>query len=397
MAYKQLINSMKTYDWIVVGGGITGAALSYELAKKGFAVLLLEQYAKAENATRYSYGGLAFWSGTTELMRQLCADGIARHRSLSEELDADTQFRELDLILTISAEADPEAAAEAYAHFTIPPRLLSVSEACNLEPLLNRQAIAGVLTVKHGHIEPAKTTQSYIQAFLRIGGKLQFTQVLGLLQQGDAVKGVKTTTETFYSANTVICAGGLSRALLQSAGISMRLYFTHAEIVETSPVDLQLRTLVMPAQLKRFQLEAESTIDDSLWDEPGHEPVAPILDAGAIQFLDGSLRLGQLSRVLTNPNAKIDPAESEAAIRTSVGQVLPALGNLPGTWHHCLVSFSSDRLPLIGAIPGIEGIHLFSGFSNPLVIIPTFAQRFANWAARKDDETITQLSPSRFV
>jgi len=388
---------MKIYDWIVVGGGITGAALSYELAKKGFAVLLLEQHAKAENATRYSYGGLAFWSGTTGLTRLLCADGIARHRSLSEELDADTQFRELDLILTISAEADPEAAAAAYAHFAIPPRLLTVSEACSLEPLLNRQAIAGALTVKHGNIQPEKTTQGYTQAFVRAGGEVQIAPVLGLLQQKDAVKGVKTIAETFYSANTVICAGGLSRALLKSAAISVRLYFTHAEIVETPPVDVQLRTLVMPAQLKRFQLEAESTIDDGLWDEPGHEPVAPILDAGAIQFLDGSLRLGQLSRVLTDPNAKIVPAESEAAIRTSVGQVLPALGNLPGTWHHCLVSFSSDRLPLIGAIPGIEGIHLFSGFSNPLVIIPPLAQRFASSAAGKDDEIIAQLSPSRFV
>jgi Choline dehydrogenase and related flavoproteins len=34
---------MKSYDWIVVGGGITGASLGYELAKKGFAVLLLER------------------------------------------------------------------------------------------------------------------------------------------------------------------------------------------------------------------------------------------------------------------------------------------------------------------------------------------------------------------
>ena len=35
---------MKTYDWIVVGAGITGAALSYEFAKKGYGVLLLEQH-----------------------------------------------------------------------------------------------------------------------------------------------------------------------------------------------------------------------------------------------------------------------------------------------------------------------------------------------------------------
>ncbi len=388
---------MKTYDWIVVGGGITGAALSYELAKKGFSVLLLEQYPTPENATRYSYGGLAFWSGTTDLTRQLCAEGITRHRILSEELDSDTQFRELDLILTIPTDSDPEAVAASYSHFAISPRLIGVAEARNLEPLLNPQAIAGVLTVKHGHIEPAKTTQGYIQAFLRIGGKVRIAQVLELLQQRDAVKGVKTTTETFHSANTVICAGGLSRALLKSSGISLRLYFTHAEIVETPPVEVQLRTLVMPAQLKRFQLEADSTRDEGLWDDLGHEPVAPILDAGAIQFLDGRLRLGQLSRVLTDLNAKIAPGESEAAIRASVGQVLPALGSLPGTWHHCLVSFSSDRLPLIGAIPGITGIHVFSGFSNPLVIIPPLAQRFAIWADGQDDEMIAQLSPSRFV
>jgi len=387
---------MKTYDWIVIGGGITGAALSYELAKTGFSVLLLEQHAIPQNATRYSYGGLAYWSGTTDLTRQLAAEGIARHRILSEELHTDTQFRELDLLLTVSADSDPEAVAASYAHFAIPPRLLSVAEACTLEPLLNREAIAGALTVKHGHIHPQITTQAYTQAFLRMGGVMQIAQVVGLLQAGDMVKGVKTTTETFHSLNTVICAGGFSRALLKSAGIPVQLYFTHAELIETPPVDVRLRTLVMPAQVKRFQLEAESTTDDSLWDEPGLELLPSILDAGAIQFLDGSLRLGQLSRVLTDPNAKINPAESEVAMRASVGQVLPALGNLPGTWHHCLVGFSSDRLPLVGAIPGVEGIHIFSGFSNPLVIVPPLARRFANWAAGQTDQIITQLSPTQY-
>ncbi len=61
---------LKTYDWIVVGGGITGAALSYELAKKSFCVVLLEQHSTLQGATRYSYGGLAYWSGTTALTRQ---------------------------------------------------------------------------------------------------------------------------------------------------------------------------------------------------------------------------------------------------------------------------------------------------------------------------------------
>ncbi|MBW4688422.1 MAG: FAD-binding oxidoreductase [Komarekiella atlantica HA4396-MV6] len=388
---------MKTFDWIVVGGGITGAALAYELVKTGFAVLLLEQYETPQNATRYSYGGLAYWSGTTPLTRQLCQEAMsttgyanALYHILSQELDADIQFRELDLLLTISADSDPDATAASYAHFAIPPRLLSVQEACDLEPLLNREAISGALTVKHGHIHPEKTAQAYIQAFLRAGGEMQITQVLQIAQNG-----VKTTTTTYHSANIVVCAGGLSRQLLKSAGIPIKLYFTHAEIIETPPVDVRLRTLVMPANLQRLELEAESTQVDELWNQPDNEPVPPILDAGAIQFQDGSLRLGQISRVLTDSHAKVNSEASEKWLRKSITQVLPALGNLPGIWHHCLVAFSSDKLPLIGAVPGFDDIHVFSGFSNPLVIVPPLARRFANFAAGKEDEIIAQLSPHR--
>ena len=385
---------MKTSDWIVIGGGITGAALSYELAKVGFSVLLLEQHATPQNATRYSYGGLAYWSGTTELTRQLCAEGIERHRILSEELDTDTEFRELDLILTIDATEDPEKLAAIYNQFAIPPKLVSVVEACAIEPLLNPHAISGSLTVRHGHINPELTAQGYCQATIRAGGKMQIAQVLGFIREADRILGVKTTTETYHSANVVVCAGGLSRSLLLGAGISIRLYFSHAELIETPPVDIKLNSPVMPAQLKRFLLEAEATTDkvDNLWDEPGNEPVLPILDAGVFQFKDGKMRIGQITRTLTSPHEKIDAEKSEIALRSEIGKVLPALQNLPGTWHHCLVAFSHNRLPVIGAIPGFEGIHIFSGFSNPLVLVPPLAQRFAHSKTGKDDWIINQLA-----
>ena len=204
--------------------------------------------------------------------------------------------------------------------------------------------------------------------------------------------------DTYHSANVAICAGALSRSLLKAAGIPVRLYFTHAELIETSPVAVNLRSLVMPADTRRFQLEANSSTAklDAVWDQPGQEPMPLILDAGAIQLLDGSLRVGQISRVLTDPNASIDAIKSEAMMRTKVGTVLPALKELPGKWHHCLIAFSHDRLPLIGTIPNTEGIHLFSGFSNPLAIVPTLARRFAKAAIGQPDELLAQLSPDRF-
>jgi len=387
---------MKTYDWIVVGGGITGAALAYELAIAGFSVLMLEQHATLQGATRYGYGGLAYWSGVSDLTRTLCQEGIERHRHLSEELETDTQFRELDLLLTIEKESNPQTVADNYARFAIPPTLLSVEDACELEPLLNPNAIAGALTVRHGHIRPTKLAEGYRQAFQRAGGEVQITQVVELLREGNQIKGVKTKESTYHAAKTAVCAGGLSRALLKGVGIQVSVYFTHAELIETPPVDIQLHTLVMPAHTKRFDLEekASRTEVDSLWDEPGHEPVPPILDAGVIQLLDGSLRIGQISRVLTDPNAQVDQATSEAMIRSQIGTILPTLENLPGTWHHCLVAFSNNRLPVVGAISSMEGAYVFSGFTNPLVFVPPLAKHFANWATGQEDAIIAQLSPT---
>lgn len=388
---------MKHYDWIAIGGGMAGAALGYELVKKGLSVLAIEQDARLQGATRFSYGGLAFWSGTTDLTRQLCQAGIERHRNLSEELAAETQFRELDLVMTIAATNDPEKVAASYAHFAIPPHLLTVSEACQLEPLLNPQAISGALTVRHGHISPEATVQAYYQAMTRLGGEIEIKTVSDLLLEGDRIIGVRSGTEIYRAANVVVCAGGFSRNLLKTANIRVpQLYFTHAELLETPPVSLKLNTIVMPAILERFNLEAVASREEvsSLWDEPDREVVPPILDAGAIQFQDGSLRIGQISRTLSNPHAGIDPQSSEADLRRAIGKVLPALEKLPGTWHRCLVAFSGDRLPLMGALE-VRGLHLFSGMSNPLVIIPPLAEKFANWATGMSDDLMSQLSPMR--
>ncbi|MEL6460134.1 MAG: FAD-binding oxidoreductase [Cyanobacteria bacterium J06621_15] len=383
---------MKNYDIIVIGAGIAGAALSYELVTKGFSVLLLEQDTTPQNATRYSYGGLAFWSGTTDLTRQLCNESKKLYHTLSDELNSDIQLRELDLLLTIPQDNNPEKIAANYQRFATVPELLNVNQACELEPLLNREAISGALTVKHGHIHPEKTTQAYIKAFLLAGGKMQISRVFKIQQQNLSVT---TNTDTFSCKDIVVCAGGFSRKLLQTSGISIQLYFTHAEIIETLPVDLKLHTLIMPANLQRPQLEAESSQNDKLWNE--NNQLGWILDVGAVQFKDKSLRLGQISYINTNLDANLNSAKSETTLRENIGKMLPDLENVTGKWHHCLVTFSKDNLPLVGTVPQSNNIHVFSGFSNPLVIIPPLARRFANSFIGNGDKIIKNLSPKRFV
>ena len=371
---------MKNYDWIIIGGGITGSALAYELSKKKFSVLLLEKDAIADNATLYSYGGLAYWSGTTDETRQLGAEGIELHRHLSEELDGDTEFRELDLLLTINKEDNPQEIAQDYDRFAIKPQLLAVKEACELEPLLNPDAIAGALRLPHGQIDPQKTTQAYQAAFTRHGGVIKYESVIDLIRQGDTIQGVITKQNTYQSANTVVAAGGLTRSLLQGWGIPVKTYFTHAQLIKTAPVDFELKTIVMPAVQQRFALEATASDLESrsAWEQPEPTIIKSILDPGVVQFRDRSLCIGQISAIATEPTTNFDLALAESQIRHQIAPILPKISEIPGTCHHCLVAFSDRGIADVGAVESLRGLYLFTGFTSTLVFAPAIARRFAN-------------------
>lgn len=381
---------MKNYDWIVIGGGITGSALSYELAKQGWRVLLLEKDVSLNNATCYSYGGLAYWSATTELTRQLYQEGIEIHRNLAAELDADTQFREVDLVLTIDKNDSPQNIAASYTQFTIQPQLLDVKEACQIEPLLNPDAISGILRLPHGHIHPEKTNRAYQQAFCRLGGEIKIERAIRILQQKNRAIGVATHKQNYNSDRLVVCAGALSRALLQEAGISLPLYFTHTWAIVTEPTEIRLRTLVMPAVQQRFTLEANAS--QVQWDIPNSQPLAQILDVGAIQFIDGRLILGQISSITTDAAAISDMVAAEAQIRAGIANILPELANLRGTCHHCLVAFGKNSQPLVGTVENWTGLYLFSGFTSTLLVASPLAKHFVRWIGGETNQIIALLS-----
>jgi glycine/D-amino acid oxidase-like deaminating enzyme len=378
--------------------------VAYELAKQGASVLLVEAEAEIAGATRYSYGGIAYWAGTTPLTRELCEAAKFRHPLLSEELGYDTQFREMELLLTVEAGKNPVEVARQYTCFMTQPEVLTPKAAQEREPLLNLKGIGGALAVPHGHVCPQAMARAYRQAFERLGGKIRIGRVEQLLREGDRVTAVQVEGEAIAGKHVILSAGAWSREILRQQGIVLPLYFSHAEMLElpreaVQGADVRMQRLVMPAEQKRFDVEAKVGQAEfaAQWEAGGEELMPPVLDAGVIQFEDGHIAMGQISRMQTSPGLTGDAVQGEIAIRSAVRQILPAIADIPGQWHSTLVAFSGDGLPLIGPVPGLENLMLFSGFSSPFVYAIPLAERFARCSDLASDPWLGQMLPERFA
>ncbi len=380
----------KIYDWIVIGAGITGSALAYELSKLGLEILLLDQSADGDRATRYSYGGI-HWYGTSGDIGRLFHEGKARHEQLSNELGMDTEFRAVEFLFTVDPGQDVAQTIAAYQQMSAPFQMLTPQEACEIEPLLNPEAIVSAFILQQAQVNPILLNQAYQQATIRQGGVMEIGEVLELGKELDQSYHIRTSEASYQSKNVVVCAGGWTRKLLKQAGIDIPIYFTHAELVEIVETDKRLSSFVIPSQTQLYQLETYSSRPELefLWDEPGHELAPAIVDTSAVQFLGGRLLLGQLSRTVTDPQAQINPQRSEKEIRQKVGQILPSLAQEPGTWHSCLVAFVHQNFAIMGAIPKQEGLYVFSGFTAPITLVPAIAPRFARQLAGTPDPLLS--------
>jgi len=368
---------MENYDFIIIGGGFTGAVLAYELIKHGGSVLLLEKDANLVNATRYSYGGLAYAFTTSQSDYEIAQKGREYHRNLSEELGEDTEFREINLLLTIDKDCDSNIILNNYQDFLVKPDFLTAKEARELEPLLNQDAIAGALRFNHGHINPLQTTQAFHRAFLRLGGKIYHEEVTELISENNTIKGVKTKQNSYFSPHNIICAGWATRKLAQLTGINLQLYSTYEQVIMVTKCNINLQCQVMPAAPQRLIIEKQAGELDSKWNQQENELLPPIIDTGVIQFKNGHLFLGQMTQIFPHANAKIDLKASEKTIRQSIAKVLPSLANLTGTCYNCLVAFTPNSQPLIGKIGNFNGLYAFSGFTSTLLLAPPLAQNFA--------------------
>ena len=178
-------------DYLIVGGGIYGCAVAWELAKRGADVLLLEAKSIASGAS----GGLGERGvrANGRDLRELALMRLAYDiwPALHVEIGGFTGYRRLGHLHLIEREADLAAApAQVWLQNQqgIESQLLDAAQTRELEPNLSEDVIAAVYCPKDGVADHTATTRSMAEAARAQGAVIQENaRVTGMTRQGERV------------------------------------------------------------------------------------------------------------------------------------------------------------------------------------------------------------------
>jgi glycine/D-amino acid oxidase-like deaminating enzyme len=389
---------LDTPDVVIVGAGVVGAAVAYELARRRQRVLVLERAEQAGlGASRWSLGGTS-WLGAAmdPRLRDLCYAGLARHQALSGELGVHSGFHArptLVLAPTTEALAGLVPMIENGQAHGFGGRIIDAAEVAKLEPTLARGAAVGAAYCDLGWLDTVAAIKGWLHGAQALGATIQCGVDVQAIRLDGSTPILETSSGTISAGRVVLTAGAWMGRLLRQSGINLPLVHTHAEILESEPLPPTVRHLVVSANQTRGVLEAELARPEHrarLDAEDGTEVASPVsVELGVVQRTDGRIRLGQLSRGIAGFLDGPDPA-GEAAIRAEVGRYFPELARQPARLHSRPVSFSADRLPMAGPLPGRPDCWLISGLVSPLIYLPILAEQVA---AALDGERRPALEP----
>jgi hydrogen cyanide synthase HcnC len=362
-------------DVIVVGGGVIGCAVTYELARRSVRVLLLDRSLPGR-ATSASAGGLwpigeavglgcgviyhsahAHGGGSgpeplPHVFRDFLVRSNARFPGLALELldlsGVDIEYAPgAGLLFVIYNEAE-RAFVECLAR-SLPAgtrlEILDPEEVARLEPRLTRDLLGAALLSGEYQVNPMLLAEAFKRAAIRRGATFRHDcQVTALRRRGDRVVGVEVGKEFLPCQTVVNAAGAWAGVLAATASMALPVVPVRGQIVLTDSLPPILNACLSTfacylAQKAHGEILVGSTTEDAGYDTA----VTP----EAIQSLcRGAVRAVPLLR-------RVGIKRTWAGLR-------------PGT---------PDELPVLGPVAGLEGyVNATGGFRTGIVASPLTGQ-----------------------
>lgn len=368
----------KSAEIVIIGGGIIGTAIAYNLAKKGMKdIVLLEKGFLASGSTgRCGAGVRSQWG--TKMNCMLARESIRFFENINEELgyEGDCEFKQGGYLLLASTEKEVNQFRkniELQNSLDIPSRLITNEEAKEIVPFLNTEGIiACSFCEKDGHANPFHVVQAYADAAKRLGVEINtFTEVKGIRTMNGRIIAVETTKGEISTGRVVNATGGYAQVIAKMCGIELPNYTERHQILVTEPVNPILGPMVMSFSLN-FYIQ---------------------------QTPHGSFIMGY-GDDKEPKNFNIDSTwEFAEVMARKATTILPPLKDLRivRQWSG-LYEITPDRQPIMGGHPSLEGYYMATGYSgHGFMLGPVTGRLMAEYILGEETFIdISQLDAGRF-
>jgi sarcosine oxidase subunit beta len=373
-------NLMNHTDILIVGGGVIGSSIAYHLARQGRSVLVVERATIAASpAASWASAGGVRRQGRDPAESALAIEAIARWPALEHELQSDLHYRQGGNLLLAESDAEAEQLAafvnQQHALGFDDVQLLDRSVLHALVPGLAPQVIAGSYSPADGQADPARTTRAFAAAAQRHGA-IYWTETActALQMQGSRVIGARTARGDVAAEMVVLAAGAWSAELAAGIGLRLPICTQAYQMLRSTAAQPGLLTPVVSALGQVLSLKQ---LPDGAFLLGGGWPGDPTPDRRGFRLRQESI-------------------EGNWAAACAI---LPAVGQQQIERAWCgLEAESIDEIPLIGTLPGLEGLLVAAGFSgHGFAIAPAVGRAVADMLAGQPVPALDGLSPGRIA
>ena len=352
------MNSHKSPDVIVIGGGIVGAFASYYLVKEGLEVLLVDKGSIASGTSCAGEGGIAITNKTVGKDMELATESLRLYSQLSEEIGDEMEFRKTGGMSLAETEKDAEilkARLKLHSSLGIKTRWMDQKETIEVEPCLSPHIVGSSICEIEGQINPMGTIFSILQRSKKMGLKVSpFSRVSAIKCNKERVVSVEIGDKTVFTSMVVNAAGPWAPEIGEMVGIKIPISPRRGILLVTEPLPPTVRHFINELSYLSMKLSPEEMARSP--DDRFQKGVGFVLE----QTKHGNLILGS-SRQFVGYRKNVDITVIQHIVRRAI-HFAPMFKQVKIIRTYAgLRPYTPDNLPIIGAVPGLEGFMIAAG------------------------------------
>ena len=226
---------------IIIGGGIVGCSIAYQLARMGKKdVLVLEKSGLTHGSTWHAAGLVGQLRSSRNLTRVL-QKSVEIYDRLEAETGQAIDWKKVgSLRLACSKERilELKRAATMAKSFGLELHLLNAKEAQDLFPIMSTEDVLGAAYIpSDGYVDPSSVTQAFARGARKNGVRIQEgVKVLDMIVKDQRVEELVTDQGRVKCEVVVNAAGFWSRDLALKAGVKTPTVALEHQYLVTEPI-----------------------------------------------------------------------------------------------------------------------------------------------------------------